>query len=133
MSNSSPAGTDWFALSRRELLVLAIGVGLVLAVVGVVRGAQAIWGSGRVTVSEAGEALPLPARIDVNSAGVHELAMLPRIGEKTAEAIVEYRTANGPFGSFDELQKVRGVGPATIEAIRPHAMCVPVPEAPAEE
>jgi competence protein ComEA len=86
-----------------------------------------------VTISEAGDALPLPARIDINSAGVHELSMLPRIGAKTAEAIVEYRSAHGPFASFDDLQKVRGVGPATVEAIRPHAMCAPAPAAPAEE
>jgi competence protein ComEA len=133
MSGSAPAGTDWFALSRRELLVLAIGVGLVLGVVGLVRGCQAIWGSDEVAISEAGEVLPLPARININTAGVHELTMLPRIGGKTAEAIVEYRRANGPFASFDDLQKVKGVGPSTIEAIRPHAMCAPVPKAPAED
>jgi competence protein ComEA len=133
MSANTPAGTDWFALSRRELLVLAVGVGLVLGIVALVRGAHAIWGAEEVRISETGEALPIPARIDINTAGVHELAMLPRIGEKTAGAIVEYRRANGPFASFEELERVRGVGPATLEAIRPHAMCAPAPGAPLEE
>jgi competence protein ComEA len=133
MSGNAPAGTDWFALSRRELLVLAVGAGLVLGAIALVRGAEAIWGAAPVTVSGTGEALPLPARINLNTAEAHELTMLPGIGEKTARAIVEYRRAHGPFQSFDQLQQVRGIGPATVEAIRPHAMCAPVPPKPSEE
>jgi competence protein ComEA len=59
--------------------------------------------------------------IDVNRAGVEELTRLPRIGPARAKAIVEERERRGGFGSLDELLDVRGIGPATLEDIRPWA------------
>lgn len=59
-------------------------------------------------------------RIDVNSAGEQEISLLPEIGPATARAIIEDRAARGPFGSIDDLGRVRGIGPKTIEAIRPY-------------
>lgn len=37
-----------------------------------------------------------------------------------AQAIIDYREANGPFATIDGLLDVHGIGPATLEAIRPH-------------
>ena len=50
-------------------------------------------------------------RVDVDRAGVEELDRLPRIGPALAARIVEEREKNGPFGSLDGLQRVRGIGP----------------------
>ena len=127
-------GTKWFFLSRRELLVLALGVGAVLALINAAGLVERLWGGGRVTVMQPGDNLPLPALIDVNSAPDYELALLPEIGPKTARAIASYRFEHGPFASLDELTKVSGVGPATVEAIRRYATCVlPDEDAIAEE
>lgn len=60
-------------------------------------------------------------RVDLNRAGARELAILPEIGPSTAKAIIEDRAARGPFASVTELTRVRGIGPATVEAITPHA------------
>jgi competence protein ComEA len=69
-----------------------------------------------------GNAAPKPAGIaavvNVNTAGVKELQTLPEVGKVTAERIVEYRTAQGPFKSAEELLKVKGIGKKVLEKIR---------------
>lgn len=60
-------------------------------------------------------------RIDVNQAGAAELALLPEVGPSMAEAILADRARHGPFATVDDLRRVRGIGPATLEAIRPLA------------
>lgn len=59
-------------------------------------------------------------RIDINSASEQEISLLPEIGPATARAIIEDRAARGPFVRVDDLGRVRGIGPKTIEAIRPY-------------
>jgi competence protein ComEA len=56
--------------------------------------------------------------INVNSATPIELEELPGVGEVIAQAIVDYRTENGPFASVDQLLDVSGIGDATLENIR---------------
>lgn len=57
--------------------------------------------------------------VDINTADAATLAAeLNGVGEKRAEAIVEYRDANGPFKSVDDLLSVKGIGPALLEKNR---------------
>ncbi|MEX0671212.1 MAG: helix-hairpin-helix domain-containing protein [Pirellulales bacterium] len=58
--------------------------------------------------------------VNVNQAGVNELAQLPELGMATAQRIIDHRREHGPFASLDALLDVPGIGPATLEAIRPH-------------
>ncbi|MDH3498477.1 MAG: ComEA family DNA-binding protein [Gemmatimonadota bacterium] len=60
-------------------------------------------------------------RVDVDRAPAEELARLPRIGPALAARIVSDRAARGPFGSLAALERVAGIGPATLEGLRPHA------------
>ena len=57
---------------------------------------------------------------DLNAADQKELAQVPGVGPKMAEAIVDHRRLHGPFKSVDELKNVRGVGPVTFEKVRNH-------------
>ncbi|MEK5761141.1 helix-hairpin-helix domain-containing protein, partial [Acinetobacter variabilis] len=41
--------------------------------------------------------------------------VLSGVGEKKAQAIVEYRNKNGKFNSIEDLQKVKGIGPKLFE------------------
>jgi competence protein ComEA len=59
-------------------------------------------------------------RIDLNTASEADLALLPRIGPALAARIVEDRAARGPFRDLKDLDRVKGIGPATIERLRPH-------------
>jgi len=119
--------TRWFSLTQRELLVLLVAAALALSGVAGVRLARQIWGRAEVTVRGSG-APPQPVRIDVNTAEPYELILLPKIGPTIARAIIEERETNGPFSSLNDLSRVSGIGPKTIESIRPHAMCAPVRE-----
>jgi competence protein ComEA len=57
--------------------------------------------------------------VDINSADAATLATaIVGIGEKKAAAIVQYREANGPFASVDELAQVKGIGAATVDRNR---------------
>lgn len=57
------------------------------------------------------------APIDVDRATASELEALPRIGPALAKRIIDDRDANGPFGSIEGFQRVRGVGPAMAAAL----------------
>lgn len=59
------------------------------------------------------------ASVDINTADVQTLNKeITGIGPTRAQAIVDYRTKNGPFKSVDDLIKVKGVGKATVEKNR---------------
>ena len=57
-------------------------------------------------------------RLDLNRATAEELRLLPGIGEKLSQAIVEYREQNGPFDNVDALTRVPGIGEKKLEAVR---------------
>ncbi len=59
-------------------------------------------------------------KIDLNAAGENELAQVPNVGPKTAAAIVKHREEHGPFKSVEELTRVKGIGPKTLEKVGPY-------------
>ncbi len=57
--------------------------------------------------------------VNVNTANADSLAEnIKGVGPKIAAQIISYREANGPFGTVEELQQVKGIGPKTIEKNR---------------
>jgi len=84
-------------------------------------------GGLRGRVIEVDRAEPKVARfeVDLNAADWPELAALPGVGETLARRIVESRQKDGPFADHDELRRVRGIGPKTLENLRPYLRPVP--------
>lgn len=54
-------------------------------------------------------------KISLNQANLQQLQTLAGVGEKKAQAIVEYRQKNGGFKMVDELMNVKGIGPKLLE------------------
>ncbi len=57
-------------------------------------------------------------RVNINTADLWLLEALPGIGEKTAQKIIEYRTAHGPFESIEELVQAKIISQTTFEKIK---------------
>jgi len=65
-----------------------------------------------------GNATSAAGIVDINSATLSDLDALPGVGPSTAQAIIDYRVANGPYASVDDLLNVRGIGPSKLAAMR---------------
>lgn len=73
---------------------------------------------------------PLPVLL--SRATPEELVALPRIGPKTAARILAWRDTVGTVKDLERLQEVRGIGPKTLEGLRPWILLEPEPAATAD-
>ena len=56
--------------------------------------------------------------ININTAKKDELIFLPNVGPVTAERIIRFREDFGVFKSIDDLTRVKGIGPKTLDKLR---------------
>jgi competence protein ComEA len=66
------------------------------------------------------ERVLLGLRVDVNAAGVDDLAAVPGLTRRIAAELVAERSRGGPFTEMEDLVRVRGIGPARLARARPH-------------
>ena len=66
------------------------------------------------------ERLLLGLPVDLNRAGADDLEWIPGLSRKLAAAVVEDRSARGPFARPEELVRVRGIGPVRLARALPH-------------
>ncbi len=103
----------------------AAGTWLVIAVIG---GALISAAVMRLRSVEVGRGVPLPdMRLDINAATAPQLNLVPGIGPRLAERIVDDRAQHGPFRSVDDLQRVPGIGPVIVSSVHEFAVCEPTP------
>ncbi len=76
--------------------------------------------SGKSASGRAVKKAALTGKINLNTATVQDLTRLPRIGEKVAQRIVEYRQKHGGFKKTEELMNVKGIGEKTFDKMREH-------------
>ena len=120
----------WTRLLRpRDQSVVAVATWLAFSMLAAKWAYQTTTSAGLVDIDKTASN---PARfvVDPNSADWPELTLLPGIGEKLAKRIVESRRLEGPFRRPRELVRVRGVGPKTMERIRPFLFPIDVSSDP---
>jgi competence protein ComEA len=59
-------------------------------------------------------------KVNINTADVEQLTMLPRVGPVVAQRIVDFRDQNGNFKSAQDLLLVSGIGDRTFDLIQPY-------------
>ncbi|HEX8171767.1 MAG TPA: helix-hairpin-helix domain-containing protein [Thermoanaerobaculia bacterium] len=78
-------------------------------------------GAALADAEPAGEPAAAPAGVvNINTADAAQLALLPRVGEKVAQRIVDYRGQHGTFKKTSELMQVKGIGAKTYERLSPY-------------
>lgn len=97
---------------------IARSMAILLAIVCLLAGAAC--STRRVYETTASRVPAAPDAININTATAEELERLPYIGRKTAEAIVEFRTVNGPFRRPEHLMQIRGVSETRFAEMRPY-------------
>lgn len=95
--------------------ILLVGV---MVFAGVIAGLRWTWPD---SISGAVEAMPT-YRININAADQASAQLLPGIGRQTAQYIVAYREANGPFRHVNDLDQVRNIGSTTLRRIEPYVV-----------
>jgi comEA protein len=53
-------------------------------------------------------------KININTASLSELQEIPRVGEKIAQRIIDFRKKHGKFKKIEEIMKVKGIGEKTF-------------------
>ena len=71
-----------------------------------------------ISAGETSQEAAKEGKVNINTATVEELKMLKGVGEKKAEAIIEYRKKNGSFQTKEDLMKVRGIGKKLFESFQ---------------
>jgi competence protein ComEA len=107
---------------------VAVILGLSLAAIGVWLLSRDAHRGNLIEIDRAGPQT-VTFQIDMNEADWPEFALLPGVGETLARRIVESREKDGPFLDHEDLQRVSGIGPKTLDAARPYLM--PMPDADA--
>lgn len=121
--------TDWLAFTKTEqgvllflvgAFVLGSGIRLFRSDSGTISRTQhAVADSIFVERSAAAVVSDKPFPVNVNSASKDDLVALPGIGDVTAERIITVREQRGPFGSVDDLLRVKGITKKKLEQLKP--------------
>ncbi len=116
--NPAHTGHDSQVRAAQSLAFL-VGVGLCLAL-------ALGFAAGTLRRGEEATARPTPERINPNEAPAASLMRLPQIGAARARAIVVHRqSVSGPAGrqpafrTANDLEQIKGIGPAIVEDVRP--------------
>ena len=126
-ANPEPPGPRlWLRRLDQVTVAVLLSLSWLAIIVGLfVRG----YHRGHLIEIDRGDPSRVEFRVDINQAEWTELSLLPGIGEALARQIVAAREADGPYRDHDALRRVRGIGPKTLEAIRPYLVPVPAADA----
>jgi competence protein ComEA len=98
---------------NRSAAALALGAALLLV---------PLLGAAAESPGASSPEVQLNGVVNVNTATVEELELLPGVGAVRAQAIVEYRKEHGAFEKVEDLVGVKGIGVTALERLRPYVV-----------
>lgn len=103
-------------------IIMSIGILIVMLALGGMTYAQssAAPSKGQAQGASAGMDKQRIEKISINTATAQELQRVPGIDQALAQNILDYRLANGAFGSVDDLSKVQGMDKQKLDSLRAH-------------
>ena len=110
--------TSWLWLTKHDQTFVAVFVAVFVILTGYHWATLGGWGMRPIEIERQPER-QYDFRIDINSASWVEWTQIEGIGETTAQKIIADREANGPFRKINDLRRVKGIGPKTLEKMRP--------------
>ena len=110
--------SSWLWLTKHDQTFVAVFVAGFVMLTGYHWATLGGWGMRPIEI-ERQPARQYDFRIDINSASWVEWTQIEGIGETTAQKIISDREAKGPFRSINDLRRVKGIGPKTLEKMRP--------------
>jgi competence protein ComEA len=120
-----PAPAPRHVLIRlRDQASVAVLVASALALMAAAWWRHGGWQGGLVDIDRA-EPLVAKFQVDVNRADWPELIQLPGVGQVLAERLIAERERGGAFRNVDDLERVRGIGPRTLDRLRPYLLPIP--------
>ncbi|QDS99744.1 ComEA family DNA-binding protein [Adhaeretor mobilis] len=130
MGSAEPTTKPPLLNPRDQLSVWTLTAALLLLLVALwcYRGGM----QGKVIAIDRAEPLQAEFLVDVNRAEWPELIQLPGVGPVLGERIVAHRQEHGEFESLQGLTAVDGIGPKTLDAIRPYLIPIPDRQAVAQ-
>jgi competence protein ComEA len=123
VGNSPPFATHPL-LRRADQAVVGLAVAAALVSMSLYWVVQGGLSGGLIDIDRA-EPLTAKFLVDINQADWPELAVLPEIGPTLAQRIVDSRETSGPFVDHEDLRRVRGIGPLTLDRMRPYLLPMP--------
>ncbi len=111
----------WYETESLQAALDLAGAGLTAAEATLTDGTVVVVDGGLVSLAPPTEPLVFGLPLDVNTASGEALQAVPGIGPATASAIVQGR----PYASLDQLLDVSGIGPVTLERLRPFLTAEP--------
>lgn len=104
-------------MKKAEYILVIFTVILCIFVCGFLIGRNMNRSSITVVEATSGSSGSTSGKININSASVEELTLLPGIGTSLAKRIVEYRTTVGRFRTVTDLCNVQGIGDQKLQSI----------------
>lgn len=98
-------------------VAMVVGMGLMVLGIGVkMKGAEKVNSTENKVRVEQGQGV-VKGLVNINTATIVELEVLPAIGPKTAQKIIDYRNKYGKFATKESIKRVSGIGEKTYEKL----------------
>ena len=115
--NSGSLQEEESLLERRDIQFLFLGIFFIISCLGL--GKLILTATPLVPTVRHEDDISTGFRVNVNTATVEELQLLPKVGPVLAERIKQERESHGPFKTVEDLARTPGIGPERVTSFRP--------------